>query len=75
WTADWKKMPSRGRFAAAFRLPPQTKPHKAFLSLPREVFGRVLQCLTDRRLLGAYYSQSVPSERVDCPGSVPARER
>ncbi|GBE87945.1 hypothetical protein SCP_1201710 [Sparassis crispa] len=67
WTAEWKKTAPTGRFASANRLPPQTHPRKPFTDLPREVFGRLVQCRTGHAFLGEYYAQFVPSETVDCP--------
>jgi len=75
WVAEWTQTAPTGRFASANRLTPQTKPRQYFFDLPREVYGRVLQCRTGHGFIGEYYSQFVPSESVDCPCGAPYQTR
>ncbi|KAJ7016215.1 hypothetical protein C8F04DRAFT_982495 [Mycena alexandri] len=51
----------------ANRFPPSLRPTPHFISLKREVFGRVTQCRIGHCFTGEYYSQFVPSEGIDCP--------
>ncbi|TFY51500.1 hypothetical protein EVJ58_g10535 [Rhodofomes roseus] len=67
WTEEWKQTRPTGRFATANRLPPKPTPRKRFTKLPRELFGRVLQCRSGHGFMGEYYRHHVPSETVECP--------
>lgn len=67
WRGEWKKERPTGRFATANRLPPKAKLKKCFFKLPREVFGRILQCCTGHCFTGEYNCSHIPSEPVDCP--------
>ncbi|KAF7343444.1 putative RNA-directed DNA polymerase from transposon BS [Mycena venus] len=67
WVKEWKAAPKTGSFAMANRFPPSMKPTTHFMSLKREVFGRVTPCRIGHCFSGEYYSRFVPSENVNCP--------
>ncbi|KAI0916052.1 hypothetical protein AcV5_010469 [Taiwanofungus camphoratus] len=67
WVKTWKRTTPSGRYATANHLQPQMHPRKPFTTLPREVYGRLVQCRTGHGFLGEYYDQFVPSETVECP--------
>ncbi|TFY57753.1 hypothetical protein EVJ58_g6828 [Rhodofomes roseus] len=75
WVTAWTQTAPTGRFASANRLPPQMKPRKHFLTLRREVFGRVFQCRTGHGFTGEYYRSFVPSETANCPCGEPYQTR
>ena len=67
WTARWVGPHLRSHFGPANRLPPTLKPRKHFRELPRELYGRVIQCRTGHAVYGEYYMRREIEEQYSCP--------
>lgn len=75
WHEEWAREPPKGRFAPADRIPPSLQPLPHFVSLPRNVFGRLFQCRTGHAHIGSYYETFVPAEPRSCSCGAPLQSR
>ena len=66
WKQQWHMHQGSGKFQEADVTPPSTSVSPIFRSTPREVFGRLTQCLTGHGYIGEYYMRVVPSESPWC---------
>jgi ribonuclease HI len=67
---------SKVGFRPADGFTPQWKPHKHFKDMPREVYGRMIQCRTGHAFLGEYYKHfNIPVDDTACPCGKPLQTR
>lgn len=66
WRREWSNSTKTGGFAIANQIPPNSKPTKRFLSTPREVFGRLIQCRTNHAYTGEFRKRFFPNESREC---------
>jgi hypothetical protein len=69
WTAVWRAHPTghRSLYHPADRFLPSLTPSWQMRTLPRRLFGLVLQCRTGHAFMGEFYERHSIDEPVECP--------